>query len=151
MVKLAEMPAAAQGFFDEVELPEPEQDTWTEPVPAGERRVAIVSSAGILQRGDKPFSWHARDYRMLSKYDHDLVMTHIAVDFDRTAWQQDLNSILPLDRLDEMAQAGEIGSVAEDHYAFLGSTDPVNLASSASEVAARMREDKVNTVFLVPV
>lgn len=151
MVKLAEMPAAAQGFFDEVELSEPEQDTWTEPVPAGERRVAIVSSAGILRRGDKPFSWHARDYRILPKYDRDLVMTHIAVDFDRTAWQQDLNSILPLDRLDEMAQSGEIGSVAEDHYAFLGSTDPVNMASSASEVAARMRDDNVNTVFLVPV
>jgi D-proline reductase (dithiol) PrdB len=78
-------------------------------------------------------------------------MTHVAVDYDRTAWQQDLNAIFPLDRLDEMARDGEIGSVADEHYSFMGATDPVEMETSAREVAARMRQEGVNTVFLIPV
>ena len=151
MVKLAEMPSVAQELFADIEINQPEQQAWTEPVPARERRISIVSSAGLFRRGDKPFSWHARDYRVIPKDERDLVMSHIAVDFDRTAWQQDLNTILPLDRLEEMAQQGEIGSVADEHYAFLGSSDPLTMKASAGRVAGRMREDKVNTVFLVPV
>ena len=151
MVKLAEMPIVAQDFFADLEVSEPGRHAWTEPAPAAQRRISIVSSAGLLPRGGKPFSWHARDYRVIPKGERDLVMTHIAVDFDRTAWQQDLNAILPIDRLDEMAKAGEIGSVADEHYAFLGSSDPGGMAASAHEVAARMCEDEVNTVFLAPV
>ena len=78
-------------------------------------------------------------------------MTHVAVEYDRTAWQQDLNVIIPLDRLDEMAQDGEIGSVANYHYSFLGSSDPVNMEKSAREVANMMKKEAVNTVFLIPI
>ena len=112
---------------------------------AGERRVSIVSS------GDKVFSWLARDCRAIHKDERDLVMTHVAVEYDRTAWQQDLNAIIPLDRLDEMARAGEIGSVAEEHYTFRGAADPIDMEKSARQSAQRMRQDNVNTVFLIPV
>ena len=37
---------------------------WTPPPPAAERRVAIVSTAGLIQRGDRPFSFGAADYRI---------------------------------------------------------------------------------------
>ncbi len=50
-----------------------------------------------------------------------------------------------------MAAAGEIGSVADEHYTFMGAADPVDMEKSAREVSARMREEGVNTVFLVPV
>ena len=151
MVKLADMPAVAREFFAEMEFNVPGQPAWTKPVEAKQRRVALVSSAGLSCRGDKPFSWQARDYRVIPKDERNLIMSHIAVDFDRTAWQQDLNAIMPLDRLGEMAQQGEIGSVADEHFAFLGSSDPATMESAAREVAGRMREDKINTVFLVPV
>ena len=78
-------------------------------------------------------------------------MTHIAVEYDRTAWQQDLNAIMPLDRLEEMASAGEIGSVAKEHYTFLGSSDPAEMKRYVADVADRMRADDVDTVFLIPV
>ena len=151
MVLLAEMPAVARESIAGLEMPEIEHPAWTEPVPAGERRVAIVSTAGLSRRDDKPFSWHARDYRVIAKDERNLMMTHVAVDYDRTAWQQDLNAIFPLDRLEEMARAGEIGSVAEEHYSFMGASDPAKMESSARAVAERMRQDGVNTVFLVPV
>ncbi len=151
MVRLTEMPAVARDAIAGLEIPAVEKRAWTQPVTAGERRVAIVSTAGLSRRDDKPFSWHARDYRVIEKDERDLVMTHVAVDYDRTAWQQDLNAILPLDRLDEMARDGEIGSVAGEHYSFMGATDPVKMEPSAREIAGRMRQDGVNTVFLVPV
>ncbi len=151
MVRLTEMPAVGRGFISELTIPEVEQPAWTAPAPAAQRRVAIVSTAALSRRGEKPFSWLARDYRVIPKDERDLVMTHVAVEYDRTAWQQDLNAILPLDRLEEMAAAGEIGSVANEHYTFMGAADPVDMEKSALEVAARMREDGVNTVFLVPV
>lgn len=151
MVRLTEMPAVGRGFISRLEIPEFEDPAWVRPVPAKERRVAVVSSAAVSRRGEKPFSWLARDYRAIGKHDRDLVMTHVAVEYDRTAWQQDLNAIIPLDRLEEMASDGEIGSVADEHYAFMGAADPRDMEPSAREVAARMRADNVNTVFLVPV
>ncbi|MDH3414235.1 MAG: glycine/sarcosine/betaine reductase selenoprotein B family protein, partial [Gammaproteobacteria bacterium] len=60
-------------------------------------------------------------------------------------------AIIPLDRLDEMAQDGEIGSVADEHYAFMGAADPRDMEKSALEVAERMTQEDVNTVFLIPV
>jgi D-proline reductase (dithiol) PrdB len=151
MVHQHKMAKVAQGFFEELEVPAFDLPAWTEPAPAADRRVAIVSSAGLSQRGDKPFSWVARDYRAFPADDRDLVMTHVAVDYDRTGWQQDINTILPLDRLREMAADGEIGSVAETHYSFMGATDPLEMEKSAREVADRMKQEAVDTVFLIPV
>ena len=151
MVMIPEMPAVGRGFISNLTIPPVEETPWTPPLPAGERRISIVSSAAVSKRGDRPFSWLARDCRAIHKNDRDLVMTHVAVEYDRTAWQQDLNAIIPLDRLEEMAEDGEIGSVAEEHYTFMGAADPLDMEKSARETAARMRQDKVNTVFLIPV
>jgi D-proline reductase (dithiol) PrdB len=151
MVMIPEMPAVGRGFISKLTIPPVEGTPWTAPPPASERRVAIVSSAAVSRREDRPFSWLARDCRAIHKNDRDLVMTHVAVEYDRTAWQQDLNAIIPLDRLEEMAQDGEIGSVAEEHYTFMGAADPVDMEKSARETAQRMRQDNVNTVFLIPV
>ncbi len=151
MVRLTEMPAVGRGFISRLEMPVFEHPAWTQPVPANERRVAIVSSAAVSRRGEKPFSWLARNYRAFGKDERDLVMTHVAVEYDRTAWQQDLNTILPLDRIDEMAKDGEIGSVADEHYSFMGAADPRDMEKAAHELAGRMKQEAVNTVFLVPV
>ena len=78
-------------------------------------------------------------------------MTHVAVEFDRSAWQQDLNVIFPLDRLAEMEADHEIGSLADEHYSFMGAADPVTMEKSAREVAACMKNEGVDTVFLIPI
>ena len=145
------MPAIARGFISNLTLTEPSQLCWTQPVSAHERRVSIVSTAAVHRRGDKPFSWLAKDARTFHKTDRDLVMTHVAVEFDRSAWQQDLNTIIPLDRLEEMAAEGEISSVAEEHYSFMGAADPVTMEKSARSIAKNMKREGVNTVFLIPI
>ena len=145
------MPAVGRHFISNLELTVPTNDSWTEPVPANERRVSIVSTAAVSRRGDKPSSWLAKDSRTFNKTDRDLVMTHVAVEFDRSAWQQDLNTIIPLDRLEEMAADGEIASVADEHYSFMGAADPVTMEKSARAVADKMKQEGVNTVFLIPI
>ena len=151
MVLIPEMPAVGRGFISRLEKYTFDNPAWTVPKESSSRRVSIVSSAAISRRGDKPFSWLANNHRVIEKDNLDLVMTHVAVEYDRTAWQQDINTILPLDRLEEMAKDGEIGSVSNEHYSFIGSSDPIKMERSAKEVAERMKDDAVDTVFLVPV
>ena len=151
MVLIPEMPAIGRGFISRLEKYTFDNPAWSVPKEASSRRVSIVSSAAISKRGDKPFSWLANNHRVIEKDNLDLVMTHVAVEYDRTAWQQDINTILPIDRLEEMAKNGEIGSVSNEHFSFIGSSDPIKMERSAKEVAERMKDDAVDTVFLVPV
>ena len=151
MVLIPEMPAIGRGFISRLEKYTFDNPAWSVPKEASSRRVSIVSSAAISKRGDKPFSWLANNHRVIKKDNLDLVMTHVAVEYDRTAWQQDINTILPIDRLEEMAKNNEIGSVSNEHYSFIGSSDPIKMERSAKEVAERMKDDAVDTVFLVPV
>ena len=78
-------------------------------------------------------------------------MSHISTNFDRTGFQLDLNTVFPLDRLNEMAEAGTIGSVAEYHYSFMGATDPVQMEQEARNLASILKKDHVDAVLLVPV
>ena len=151
MTKISEMPVVGRDFISNLKLPNFEKMAWTKPTPANKRRVSIVSTAAISKRNDRPFSWLAKDHRVIHKTDRDLVMTHVAVEFDRSAWQQDLNVIFPLDRLAEMEADHEIGSLADEHYSFMGAADPVTMEKSAREVATRMKDEGVDTVFLIPI
>jgi hypothetical protein len=46
-------------------------------------------------------------------------MTHVSVNFDRTAFARDANVVFPLDRLNEMAQVGPTDSKLIKKTAFL--------------------------------
>ncbi len=57
----------------------------------------------------------------------------------------------PLEHLKQMAADGEIGSVAQWHYSFMGATDPTQMAETAPQVARLLKEDGVNAAILIPV
>ena len=78
-------------------------------------------------------------------------MSHVSVSYDRTGFQQDLNLVLPLDRLREWAAEGILGGVASAHYSFMGATDPRRMEPNARRLAARLKDDGVNAVVLLPV
>ena len=121
--------------------------------PLSERRVAIVSSAGVHLRTDRHFSGSDSGYRAIPNdaAPNDIVMTHTSPNYDRTAFIQDLNTVLPLDRLAELAEDGVIGSVASHHYSFMGATDPRAMEVGARELSGRLKDDAVDAVLLVPV
>src|ERR1700683_2567635 len=110
----------------ELECPDFKMAPWVEGPPLAERRVAIVSSAGLVVRGDKVFRGRDADYRAIptTTAANDLLCSHISINFDRTGFQEDWNVVFPLDRLKELAAEGAIGSGAAPPYLFIGVTAP---------------------------
>ena len=153
MTRYADMPEGMARHLSRLPLPEIEGGAFVLGPPLAERRIAVVSSAGLGRRGDRPFGPGAVDYRVLpSDTDaNDILMSHISVNYDRTGFQQDLNIVYPVERLGEMAARGEIGGVAAHHYSFMGASDPVPMQPFADDVAAAMLAEGVDTALLVPV
>lgn len=121
-----------------------------------QRRVALVTTAGIHVRGDRPFATGAAatEYRVIpeSVRAADLVMSHASVNFDRAGFQRDWNVVFPLDRLRALASEGAIGTAAALHYSFMGAVSPVTrYEPNARELASHLRADRVDGVVLSPV
>lgn len=116
-------------------------------------RVAIVTSAGISMKGDETFSAGSCDFRVIPSDagPDELVMSHVSVNYDRSGFIQDLNTVFPLNRLRELENARKIGSSASFHFSFMGATEPQALETSARSLSSMLKEDKVNAVFLTPV
>jgi len=129
---------------------------WVTGGPLSKRRVALITTAGIHRRGDRPFGHgDARnDYRLIPNdiKASDLVMSQLSVNYDRTGFQQDINVVFPIDRLKDLAAERLIGSVADFHYSFMGAGSPVTrMETKAREVAKLLIKDQVDAVFLTPV
>ena len=130
-----------------------EQTPWVEAPKLTDARVAIVTTSAIHRAGDRPFSGHEGGYRVIPgdidyKY---LAMSHSSTNFDRSGYQQDVNVCFPLDHLRALADSQEIGSVADWHYSFMGSTAPQRMEPAATEVSKLLLGDNVNLVLLIPV
>jgi D-proline reductase (dithiol) PrdB len=153
MTRLSDLPPAQAKRLAELECPEFETRPWVKGPPLSRRRVAVVSSAGLVRRGENPFRGRDPDYRVIpaDTTPEELLISHISINFDRTGFQEDWNVVFPLERLQELAREGEIGSVAATHYSFMGATDPVQMEAHARELAGRLKADQVDAVILSPV
>jgi len=153
VTRLVDLPPAQAKRLAELECPNFATEPWVTGPPLSRRRVAIVSSAGLVVRGEDPFRGRDPDYRAIptSTKPEELLVSHISINFDRTGFQEDWNVVFPLDRLNELAGDGVIGSVAATHYSFMGATDPVEMEPHARELAGRLKRDHVDAVILSPV
>lgn len=156
MVRLADLPEwERKHMVDKIPaLPDFGLSPWAAGGPLSTRRVALVTTAGIHRRGDRPFSAQGRDdYRVIPSdaAAADLVMSQYSVNFDRTGFQQDLNVVFPVDRLRELAEEGVIGSVASFHYSFMGASDPAGMEAEARHVAGLLKDDGVTAALLLPI
>jgi len=155
MVRLADLPEwDRKNKLDKLkELTGWDQRPWVKPPPLAKCRIAIVTTAGVHRKGDRPFGPGATDYRIIpgDTKATDLVMSHQSVNFDRTGFQEDHNVAFPLDRLNELAKQGVIGSVADLHYSFMGATQIRQLESKAKELAQLLKDDGVDAVLLTPI
>jgi len=147
------MPEAARNRLVNQDLPEYDDTPCVDGPPLSERRIAIVTTAGLHRRDDKSFTAAAAEYRIIPDDTdmNDLVMSHVSTNFDRTGFLQDLNLVFPIERLRELLADGVIGSIARFHYAFMGATPPTVLEAVAKDLAGILKSDNVDGVVLAGV
>jgi D-proline reductase (dithiol) PrdB len=155
MVRLEKMSEAERELTQRMVqmCPSFETQPWVKGPPLNKRRVAIITTAGLHGRHDRPFLMDPDDYYRVIPGDaqaNDLIMSHLSSGMDRTGYQRDWNVVFPLDRLREMAEEGIIGSVADFHYSYNSIRAQVDDTGPIREVASLLKKDKVNAVMLFP-
>ena len=138
------------------DLPAPELEPTATRLgkPLSECRVAIVTTAGLKPAGAVEL-WMMGDqkFQELRGDARDLELSHFSPNFDRTGIIQDLNVVYPVDRLNEMAAAGEIGSVNDRHFSFMGAQMEFStiIQDTGPAVAQQLVDDAVDVVLLTPI
>ena len=152
-MRLSDVPPEMAEGWRNTALPHFDSTPWAPAPDLKAARLAIVTTAGLHRRTDPNFLGGASDYRIIpGDIDiSELVQSHVSVNFDRTAFQQDTNAVFPLDHLRRLQEQGEIGSLGAWHYSFMGATDPSRLVESGKQVANLLKQDGVDAVVLVPV
>ena len=123
--------------------------------------IALVSSAGIALNGDTPFDqegerrnpwWGDPTFRVVPQGTTaaDVRLYHLHI--DTCFGEEDLDVVLPMQRLAELARDGVVGAAARSHYSIMGYIlRPRELEEvTAPAIAARMKEEGVDAAVLVP-
>lgn len=129
--------------------------------PLRECTVALVSSAGVALRGDTPFDqererrdpwWGDPTHRVVPHGTRaaEVKLHHLHI--DTRFGEEDLDVVLPTNRLEELARDGFVGRPAESHYSIMGYIlrPAVLERETAPAIAARMKEERVDAAVLVP-
>ena len=127
--------------------------------PLSQCRLALVSSAGLVLPNQQPFDDSIKGgdptFREIPS-DADvrtLIDTHRSESFDHAGVQADPNLAFPIDRTNELAASGRVGSVTRRHISFMGSiTAPGRfLRDSVPAMASLLQEDAADVALLVPI
>ena len=154
---LSEMQRKTLQFFPCVEF---DATPWTPLTKELSRsKLALVSTAGLHLRGDKPFVTDLGDgdqsYRVIpsSAAGADILQSHVSLSFDHTAFYKDINIAFPIDRVRELVETGVVGRVSENYYSFMGGLADVRriIAETGPEVARRLKEGRVYAALLLPI
>ena len=154
MVRLTDLPEVEARHLRDKPCPRFPGEPFVAGPPLGERRVAIITTAGLHPRDAPAFDLADTGFRVIpgETTGRDLVMSHTSVNFDRTGFQQDVNVVLPIDRLREAAARGRIGGLAARHYSLMGALwEPHEIEGTARQLAGMLKQDRVDAVLLVPV
>jgi D-proline reductase (dithiol) PrdB len=145
-----------------IEMETPRPIPWT-PLskPLRSSKVALLSSAGIALKSDRPFDqegerqnpwWGDPSYRILpnTTTSGDVNLYHLHIDPRPAA--QDLNCLFPITRLKELEQSGEIGCSAERHYSIMGYIlkPDILLQETTPAIIRDLRAQQADVVVLVP-
>jgi D-proline reductase (dithiol) PrdB len=129
--------------------------------PLAECTVALVSTAGVARNDDRPFDqeherrdpwWGDPSFRVipLGTAERDVRLYHMHI--DPRFGEADLDVVLPMRRLTELARDGIVGRPAPRHYSMMGYIlEPTVLVEeTAPAIAKQMRLDGVDAAALVP-
>jgi D-proline reductase (dithiol) PrdB len=122
--------------------------------PLSQSKVALLTTAGVHTRSDKPFFHGDPTFRVLpsSTPAKDIIQSHVSIGFDRTPLYKDINISYPIDRLQELVDRGVIGSLSESYISFMGAIrNPKKIVEeTAPEAAKLLKEQGTDVVLLTP-
>ena len=122
--------------------------------PLSEVRLALVTTAGLHVRGDKPFTSGDQTYRIIPSgtAPKDVIQTHNSIGFARTPMYRDINITFPMDRVRELVEQGLIGSTTNNYYSFMGAqTNPKQIMNeTAPDVARLLLDEGADAAILTP-
>ena len=126
--------------------------------PLSEARVALVTTAGVHLKDQKPFDMENPEgdptFRVISSDVSAEALTITHDYYDHQDADRDINIVFPLERLAELWKDGLIGAIARRHYGFMGhiveSRIPILLNQTAPMAAEMMKADSVDVVLLSP-
>ena len=132
---------------------------WTPVAKAlGQSRIAVVTTGGLYRPGvDPPFDVGALggdvSYRAIPRETAIATLAIAHPHFAHEMAEADMNTVFPLDRLEELRADGVIGDLAPTHFSTMGyAPRAADLAEeTAPAIAARMRAEAVDAALLVPV
>lgn len=117
-------------------------------------RLAIVTTAGLHRRGDRPFGPGEQTYRVIPSDTPaaDILQSHTSIGFDRAAIMRDLNISFPIDRVRELVTRGDLAAVAPNNYSFMGAQREVVRIETETgpEAARRLRDEGVDLALITP-
>lgn len=130
---------------------------WTR-APASLRAatVALVTTAGVHVEGDPPFDVDSRagdpSFRRIPRDAPRAALRIAHGHYDDADARRDVNVVLPLDRLEEMAAAGRVGGVAPVHFAFgwVGGATRRLVEETAPLATRELLAARVGAVVLTP-
>ena len=135
---------------------------WT-PLSKGldQSTIALITSAGISLKKDPPFDmerekreplWGDRSFRVIPRgtATGDIDANHLHINTKYIL--EDMNVMLPLDRMAELEAEGIIGRLAESAYSFYGYQwqNTEFLREAVEPISGIMRAEGVEAVLLVP-
>ena len=155
MVKLADIPEYERNHLMSKLLPPLGDMPWVvNNKPLSEKKVAIITTAGLNFREDHNFEFVDSSYRALPRdlSASNILMTHASVNYDRSGFQEDINVVFPVDRFKELESEGVIGRLADVNYSFMGGGMlPDVYEANVRDLAKLLKADGVDAVFVVPV
>jgi len=117
-------------------------------------RLAMVTTAGLHRRGDRPFGPGDQSYRVIpgDTPTADVVQSHTSLGFDRVPIMRDVNISFPIDRLRELVTRGALGGLAPSHYSFMGAQRELTRLDDETgpEVGRRLRQEGVDLALITP-
>ena len=129
--------------------------------PLTECRIALISSSAVALKTDAPFDregerrdpwWGDPSYRLIPRGTGtaDISLHHLHI--ERSYGESDLDCVMPLTRLDELVELGEVGDSAASHYSFMGYLlrPEEFLRTSVPSIVDGLRAESVDAVVLVP-
>lgn len=124
--------------------------------PISETSIALISSGGFHLKEEKGFDIEAPlGDASFRKIPRDATINDLAIShshYEHSYVKKDLNCAFPLELLADFEKEGEIGSLAETNYSFMGYCLKIDklINQSVPKVASLLKEENIDAAILAP-